>query len=140
MRSRLALGTFAIAATVIGSGTAFAQECKTREQVKAELVEALRTDTILSGDGTPWRDLGAPLPPAEAALVGKTREQVKAELAEAIRTDTILSGDGTLWRDLGAAQRYSDTPLIARTNCSPDTTVMAGIRRSPDAGSAKNSP
>ncbi len=104
--------------------------------MKAELAEAIRTDTILSGDGTLWKDRGAPLPPTEGA--GKTREQVKAEPAEAIRTGTILSGDGTLWRDLGASQRYSDTPLIARTNCSPNATVMAGIKQSPDAASAKS--
>ncbi len=60
MRSRFVFGTLVIAATLIGSGTAGAQECKTREQVKAELAEATRAGTILSGDGTLWRDLGAP--------------------------------------------------------------------------------
>jgi len=60
MRSRLVFGTLVIAATLIGSGTAGARDCKTREQVKAELAEAIRAGTILSGDGTLWRDLGAP--------------------------------------------------------------------------------
>ena len=121
MRSRLVFGTLVIAATLIGSGTAGARDCKTREQVKAELAEAIRAGTILSGDGTLWRDLGA-LHPADAALAGKTREQVKAELAEAIRAGTILSGDGTLWRDLGAPQRFPATALAA-ANCSPGTPV-----------------
>src|SRR5882762_1762125 len=92
MRSRLVFGTLVIAATLIGSGPAGAQECKTREQVKAELADATRAGTILSGDGTLWRDLGAPRP-ADTALAGKTRGRVKAELAEAIRAGTILSGE-----------------------------------------------
>ena len=121
MRSRFVFGTLVIAATLIGSGTAGAQECNTREQVKAELAEATRAGTILSGDGTLWRDLGVPHP-AETALAGKTREQMKAELAEAIRAGTILSGDGTLWRDLGAPQRFPTTAFAA-ANCSPGTLV-----------------
>ena len=121
MRSRLVFGTLVIAATLIGSGTAGAQECNTREQVKAELADATRAGTILSGDGTLWRDLGAPRP-ADTALAGKTREQMKAELAEAIRAGTILSGDGTLWRDLGAPQRFPTTAFAA-ANCSPGTLV-----------------
>src|SRR5882672_5111016 len=121
MRSRLVFGTLVIAATLIGSSTAGARDCKRREQVKAELAEAIRAGTILSGDGTLWRDLGAPHP-ADTALAGKTRGQVKAELAAAIRAGTILSGDGTLWRDLGAPQRLPATALAA-ANCSPGTPV-----------------
>src|SRR5258707_15453173 len=101
MRSRFVFGTLVIAATLIGSGTAGAQECKTREQVKAELAEATRAGTILSGDGTLWRDLGAPHP-ADTALTGETRGQVRAGLAEAVRAGLILLGDGTLWRYRGA--------------------------------------
>src|SRR2546430_9129311 len=100
MRSRLVFGTLVIAATLIGSGTAGAQECKTREQVKAELADATRAGTILSGDGTLWRDLGAPHP-ADTALAGKTRGRGKAALAADNRDCNILSGDGTLWRDTG---------------------------------------
>jgi len=146
MKSKLVLGTLTMVATLIGSGTALAQEYqtradaivsgdgtlwqdlgaprqpvnaalagRTREQVKAELAEAVRADAILSGDGTLWKDLSAPVGAANAALAGKTREQVKAELAEAIRADTILSGDGTLWQDLGA-QRRAATSLMARAD------------------------
>jgi hypothetical protein len=52
MRSKPALGTLAIVATLIGCGTALAQECATRAQMNAELAEAIRTDSTLSGDGS----------------------------------------------------------------------------------------
>src|SRR6266478_7425870 len=103
MRSRLALSTLTISVTLVGSGAALGQEYKTREQVRAELAEANRDGTILSGDGTLWSDLGAPRR-ADTTWAGKTREQVQAELAEANRDGTILSGDGTLcraWRTPG---------------------------------------
>ena len=47
MRTKLALGAVTIAATLIGSGGAFAQECPTPEQVKAELADAIRTGDIV---------------------------------------------------------------------------------------------
>ena len=138
MKSKLALGTLTIIATLIGSGAALAQEYKTREQVKAELAEANRAGTVLSGDGTLWSDLGSPLYLASAALAGKTREQVKAELAEGNRNGTILSGDGTLWQDLGALQRFTSTSFVAQSKRSHGAAVMAGTDRSPDSGSSKN--
>jgi hypothetical protein len=114
MKSRLALSALTISVTLIGSGAALGQEHKTREQVRAELAEANRNGTILSGDGTLWRDLGAPRRPADTTLAGKTREQVEAELAEANREGTILSGDGTLWRDLGTSHQPADTGLAGK--------------------------
>ncbi len=115
MKRKLALGTLTVIATLIGSGAAFAQDDKTREQVKAELAEANRAGTILSGDGTLWRDLGVPHRAADADLTGETREQVKTELAEANRNGTILSGDGTLWRDLGAPFGSAGSALAGKT-------------------------
>ncbi len=115
MKRRLALGALTLTATLIGSGAALAQDYKTREQVNAELAEANRAGTILSGDGTLWRDLGVPHRAADADLTGKTREQVKAELAEANRNGTVPSGDGTLWRDLGAPLYLAGSALAGKT-------------------------
>ena len=137
MKSRLALSTLAISVTLVGSGAALGQEYKTREQVQAELAEANRDGTILSGDGTLWRDLGAPRR-ADTTLAGKTREQVRAELAEANRDGTILSGDGTLWRDLGSLHHLAVPPFVARSNHTSSTPSMAGTDRSPDLGAGKN--
>jgi len=137
MKSRLALSTLAISVTLVGSGAALGQEYKTREQVQAELAEANRDGTILSGDGTLWRDLGAPRR-ADTTLAGKTREQVRAELAEANRDGTILSGDGTLWRDLGSLHYFAGPSFVARSNHTSSTPSMAGTDRSPDLGAGKN--
>src|SRR6266404_4996768 len=137
MKSRLALSTLTISVTLVGSGAALGQEYKTREQVRAELAEANRDGTILSGDGTLWRDLGAPRR-ADTTLAGKTREQVQAELAEANRDGTILSGDGTLWRDLGSLHYLAAPPFVARSNHPSSTPSMAGTDRSPDMSAGKN--
>ncbi|MGB4059546.1 MAG: DUF4148 domain-containing protein [Burkholderiaceae bacterium] len=79
---------------------------KTREQVKAELAEAIRTGDIVGNDesGRKLNELfpqnytarataGTTRVQAGAAPVGKTREQVKAELADAIRTGNIQAND-----------------------------------------------
>src|SRR6266481_2253152 len=137
MKSRLALSTLAISVTLVGSGAALGQEYKTREQVQAELAEANRDGTILSGDGTLWRDLGAPRR-ADTTLAGKTREQMQAELAEANRDGTILSGDGTLWRDLGSLHYLAAPSFVARSNHPSSTPSMAGTDRSPDMSAGKN--
>src|SRR6266403_1470003 len=134
MKSRLALSTLAISVTLVGSGAALGQEDKTREQVRAELAEANRDGTILSGDGTLWRDLGTLGRPADTGLAGKTREPVHAELAEANRDGTILSGDGTLWRDLGSLHYLAAPSFVARSNHTSSTPSMAGTDRSPDMG------
>lgn len=67
---------------------------KTREQVRNELAEAIRTGDIATGESSlTLRDLYPQRYPAGPTAVGKTREQVADELREAIRTDDIV-GDG----------------------------------------------
>ena len=105
MKSKLEMFAMAGAVALSVSGAALAEQPEMRspsraEVVQAELAEANRLGTIVNGDGTLWRDLGAPRTAADR-VAGPTREQVQAELAEANRAGTILSGDGTLWRDLG---------------------------------------
>jgi hypothetical protein len=73
---------------------AIAQPQVTREQVKAELREAIRTGDISDGYESLTRYERNPgAYPAHAAVAGKTRDEVKAELAEAIRTGDIVVGD-----------------------------------------------
>jgi hypothetical protein len=115
MRSQLVLGALTIAATLAGSGTAFAQECTTREQVQAELRQALRDETILSGDSSGAialeRAARHPAPPtvADPAL----ERQMKAELADAVREETILSGDSSGAMALERAARHPAPPTVA---------------------------
>jgi hypothetical protein len=58
MKNRPTLSALTISVTLVGSVAALGQEYKTREQVRAKLAEANRDGTILSGDGTLWRDFG----------------------------------------------------------------------------------
>lgn len=74
---------------------------KTREQVKAELAEAVARGEVNHGGvrpsfAYPFHQESAPGP--LAASGGKTREQVKAELAEAIARGEVFYTSGNAYR------------------------------------------
>jgi len=86
-----------LAAAAFSAGQVFAADAnapKTREQVKAELTEAIRTGDIVADaeGGRKANEINPSLYPVKAVVQGKTREEVKAELAEAIRTGDIVAG------------------------------------------------
>jgi ribosomal protein L30E len=88
----------------------------TREQVKAELAEAIRSGDMPVGGESDLK-LNQLYPgryPAKAAVAGKTREQVKTELAEAIRTGDMPAGgeSGQKLNELNP-QRYPAKPVYA---------------------------
>jgi ribosomal protein L30E len=88
----------------------------TREQVKAELTEAIRSGDMPAGGESDLK-LNQMFPgryPVKPALVGKTREQVRAELAEAIRTGDMAAG-GESGQKLNETNpgRYPAKPLYA---------------------------
>jgi hypothetical protein len=68
---------------------------RTREEVVAELNEALRAGDLTHGDsGLTDFEIDPAAYPARPAAHGRTRDEVRAELAEAIRTgDIMASGD-----------------------------------------------
>ena len=88
----------ALAIAALGTGHAMAADstvAKTREQVKAELAEAIRTGDMVVGEaGQKANELYPNRYPAKPTVQGKTREQVKAELAEAIRSGSLLMSQG----------------------------------------------
>jgi predicted RNase H-like HicB family nuclease len=95
-----ALGSLGLALALAGlmATTAHAQSALTRDQVRAELAEAVRTGNILvNGEsGLTLRELYPQRYPA-APTAGATRAQVIAELKEAQRTgDIIAPGDSGL--------------------------------------------
>jgi hypothetical protein len=62
----------------------------TREQVKAELAEAIRTgDVSQEESGAKLNEQFPQNYPANQVVASKSREQVQAELAEAIRTGNV---------------------------------------------------
>ena len=84
-----------IIASGLIAGTSFAGV--SREQVKAELAQAVRSGDMLA-DGETGLKLNELYPdryPAKQMQAGLTRVQVKAELAEALRTgDFIVTDEG----------------------------------------------
>lgn len=85
----LSLVNLAAGYTVAGDDPA---QGKTREQVRAEFLEAQRTGDIM--DYTFDKKLNELYPgryPAKAAVQGKTREQVRAEFLDAQRTGDIMN-------------------------------------------------
>jgi hypothetical protein len=97
----------------LASASAFASDphtlSKTREQVRAELIQAQRSgDMLAAGESSlTLREQNPGQYPAAEVAASKTRAQVTAELAEAIHTgDVMASGDfGAKLKEL-APQRY----------------------------------
>ena len=97
MMKRTYFTAIALAATLAG-GQAFAADTstgKTRDQVKAELIEAVRTGNIVGNDesGRMLNEINPGQYPAQAVTQGNTRAEVRAELAEAIRTGNMPAND-----------------------------------------------
>ena len=108
------------------AASAQAQAGKTREQVRAELDEAIRTGDMIAGEsGLKLNELYPQRYPAVAVLPAKTREQVKAELAEAIRTGDMISGESgrTLYEQFperyAKARRASQVTQVAAAASAP---------------------
>ncbi|UYO92475.1 DUF4148 domain-containing protein [Pollutimonas sp. M17] len=69
----------------------------TREQVKAELAEAIRTGNISPDEsGLKLNEQFPQRYPAQQLVATKSRQQVNAELAEAMRTGNISFGESGL--------------------------------------------
>jgi Domain of unknown function (DUF4148) len=112
MNTTRTLTASVLLATLIGS--AFADGGLTREEVRAQLLEAQRNGDVRDpihglkhNEIYPW--LYAPKP----AVAGKTRAEVKAEFAEARRNGDITVGErGLKLRDLYPAM-YPAQPQVA---------------------------
>jgi hypothetical protein len=95
-RSRTTFALLALAATLtVGTAQAqTAQAGKTREEVRAELAEAIRTGNVMaSGEsGLTLRELFPQRYAAVATAPGLTRAQVIGELEAARRTGDLIAG------------------------------------------------
>ena len=96
MENRLVLGALAIAATLIGSNSALAQECPTPEQMKAELAEAIRTGNLVVVFGSEVNQKARELfgsPDRYRPASGGTADLVKPEPYHAARIDSRSPSD-----------------------------------------------
>ena len=93
MKTKFAAITLVLASGLIVGTPAFAGV--TREQVKAELVEAIRTGDMLApgNRGLRLNEVYPSRYPAKQVQASLTREQVKAELAHAIRAGNFMISD-----------------------------------------------
>ena len=92
MKTKFTAIAFILASGLIAGTSAFAGA--TREQVKAELAQAIRSGDIMSNgqSGLKLNELYPSRYPTQQVQAGVTREQVKAELALALRTGDYMVG------------------------------------------------
>jgi hypothetical protein len=101
--------------SVFTIGAAQAQTPLTRDQVKAEFEEAVRTGDLLApGDsGTKLNELYPNRYPKAAPVGGKTRAEVVAELEAAIRSGEVINGELGLKENELHPERYPAKPVAA---------------------------
>lgn len=114
------------------AGSALSQGALTREQVKAELAEAIRTGDIV-GNGETGQKLNEMYPgryPAKPVAPGKTRAQVRAELAEAQRTgDIVANGESSRKLNELYPNRYPPKPVVAgKTRAEVKAELAEAVR------------
>ncbi|MDP2016069.1 DUF4148 domain-containing protein [Hydrogenophaga sp.] len=89
----------ALALTALSAGSVFAADMtsKTRDQVRAELMQAQRDGSLIADGqtGAKFRDVfpGSYMQPAPASTT--SRDQVRAELMEAQRNGTLIADGQT---------------------------------------------
>lgn len=127
--ARTAISLLVLAAI---ASTAAAEPAKTREQVKAELREAIRTGNVFAtGDsGLKLNEMYPQRYPQTTVGETKTREQVKAELAEAMRSgDVIVAGEGGLTLREEFPGRYPAVAVVTgRTREEVKAETLEAIR------------
>jgi len=121
-RPRLALALVALA---LGS-VAQADPGKTREEVRAETLAAIRDGTLTLGDGFTDREMYPGPYPVAPAPAGKTREEVRAETLAAIRDGTLMLSDELTDREMYPGLYPAAPPVAGKTRAEVrDETVAA---------------
>ena len=122
MKTRLSVVAIALSTLVAGHALAAdASVAKTREQVRAELVEAQRNGDLIADGETGLRfNQVSPHLYSQATVVAKSRAEVKAELAQAqANGDLIADGQtGARFNEVFPAQ-------YAATRTAPAVEVVA---------------
>jgi hypothetical protein len=123
------LSLIALALTTASAGMALAADAsaaKTRDQVRAELVEAQRNGTLIADGQTSatFRDLSPSRYMQSATMSTVTRAQVQAEFKDAwVKGELIADGQtGATFRDL-APHRYATQTMAMQPRVSGSTQV-----------------
>jgi hypothetical protein len=128
----LAFGVLAVCATQVWSQNTSGP--KTREQVRIELMDAIRTGNLPANDdsGRMLNEVNPSAYPAKTVEPCKTREQVRAELAEAQRTGNILANDdsGCMLNEINPSA-YPPKPAVA---CKTRDQVRAELEEARRTG------
>jgi hypothetical protein len=129
MIKRTYFTAIALAATLAG-GQAFAADTSTgytRDQVRAELIEAVRTGNMPANDesGRMLNEVNPSQYPAQPMTQGNTRAEVLAELAEAVRTGNMPANDesGLMRNEVNPGQY----PAQAETKGNTRAEVLAEL-------------
>ena len=134
--NRQVVSAIALAVAALSAGQVLAQDAtpKTREQVRAELNEAIRNgDMVADGEtGRTYRDMfPGQYPAATAVAQGKTRAEVKAELAQAVRNGE-LAVDGETGQRLNpmlpAHQAGKTAVALGKTRAEVKAELAEAVR------------
>ena len=95
VRTQISAVVLALTSVFTAQAMARTDPPQTREEVKADLADAIRNGDMLVGDSSETlREIYPNNYPARP-VVSLTRAEVEAELAEAIRTGNMLAGEGS---------------------------------------------
>jgi hypothetical protein len=121
----------ALLIATIGIPAAQAQTEKTREQVRAELADAMRSGSLAaSGEiGLPQSELSPQRYARAAAAPGRTRDEVRAELAEATRSGNLVAtGEVGTGLSTDFRKRYPDFAVAAKSRAQVKAETAEAIR------------
>jgi Domain of unknown function (DUF4148) len=126
--------TLALLIACAGSAV-LANGVKTRDEVKAELFEAIRTGNILSHGETSLKlnELFPGRYPAKPAAIGKSRDEVNAELSEARKNgDLIAAGESGLPDNQINPSRYAAVQVVTGKTRNQVKAELAEAMRTGD--------
>ncbi|MCC2596621.1 DUF4148 domain-containing protein [Pusillimonas sp. MFBS29] len=107
--TKLSAIAFAFSTLIAGQAMAAGTDAPvTRDQVRAELAEAVRTGNIVTGESSARLNEQYPqLYPAQQVTTSASRAEVRAELAEAVHTGNIITGESSAKENEKFPQLYA---------------------------------
>lgn len=101
----------------------------TRDQVKAELAEAVRTGNVVTGESSDRLNEQFPQLYPQQASSTVTRAQVQAELAEAIRAGNVLVGESSAKLNEVLPQNYAQQNVAGKSREQVHAEVVEAAAR-----------